>query len=153
MGKPNLVLNAVYHHTMLPEVNELFAFKQYRDATGSAMGLEELLSRGCQLFDRSSHFTDAGITLADCSADEILAATEEMLAGLDEPNRDDSSSQASFRELMLRFAKPGRDSHPLANQMTDYIGYSLPEARVSNAVCELRPGYLPTSRRSKCRVA
>jgi putative glycosyltransferase (TIGR04372 family) len=153
LGKPNLVVNAVYHHTMLPEVNELFAFKQYRDVSGKPMGLEELLSRRCQLFDRSSHFTDAGITLEDCTADEILAATEEMLAGLDEPNRVDTPSQASFRELMLRFAKVGPELHPLANRLTDYIGYALPEGRISDAICELRSGYISAGRRSKARVA
>jgi hypothetical protein len=105
------------------------------------------------LFDRSSHFTDAGITLEDCTADEILAATEEMLAGLDEPNRVDTPSQASFRELMLRFAKVGPELHPLANRLTDYIGYALPEGRISDAICELRSGYISAGRRSKARVA
>ncbi len=153
LGKPNLVVNAVYHHTMLPEADEIFAFKQYRDASGSAMSLEELLTRGCHLFDRSSHFTDAGISLEDTSADEILAATEEMLAGLDTPDRMDTPAQTTFRNLMLRFATHGQKSHPLASQMTDYIGYALPEGRVSDAVCEMRPGYLPAGRRTKVQVA
>ncbi|MBA4186962.1 MAG: hypothetical protein C0467_02985 [Planctomycetaceae bacterium] len=153
LGKPNLVVNAVYHHTMLPEVDEVFAFKQYRDANGSTLGLEDLLARKCHLFDRSSHFEDAGISLEDNSADEILAATEEMLAGLDNPDCMDTPAQTAFRNLMLRFANTAQNSHPLASKMTDYIGYALPEGRVSDAVCEMRPGYLPASRRSKERVA
>jgi len=153
MGKPNLVVNAVYHHTMLPEADEIFAFKQYRDASGSALSLEELLTRNCHLFDRSSHYEDAGVTLEDTSADEILAATDEMLAGLDNPDRMDTPAQTAFRNLMLRFGNTAQSSHPLASKMTDYIGYALPEGRVSDAVCEMRPEYLPASRRSRVRVA
>ncbi|MCE9563655.1 MAG: TIGR04372 family glycosyltransferase [Planctomycetes bacterium] len=152
LGKPNLVLNAVYHHTMLPEVDEMFVFKQYRDATGSALSLEELLERRCHLFDRSSHFTDAGISLEEANADEILAATEEMLSSLETSHREDTDSQAAFRNLMLRYAATAPNTHPLASKMTDYIGYALPEARVSDAVCEMRPGYVSASRR-KVRVA
>ncbi len=139
LGKPNLVVNAVYHHTMLPEHNELFVFKRYRDTRGEPLGVEELLARGCHLFDRTLHFQQAGVNLEDATADEILAATEEMLAGLDEPDRADSPTQAAFRDLMTEYAaKSG--SHPLASRMTDYIGYALPEGRVSDAVCQLRPG-------------
>ncbi len=105
MGKPNLVVNAVYHHTMLPEFDELFAFKQYRDASGRALSVEEILARGCHLFDRSSHFEAAGIHLEDATADEILAATEERLSTLDDPDRADTCFQAEFRALMQRFAR------------------------------------------------
>ena len=153
MGKPNLVVNAVYHHTMLPEVEEVFAFKRYRDAGGADLGLEELLTRGCHLFDRTSHFAEAGVSLADCTADEILAATEEMVAGLEDPDRFDTPAQTTFRNLMLRFANPAQTTHPLAHAMTDYIGYSLPEGRVSDAVCRMRPGYVPVPRRSAEKVA
>ena len=108
MGKPNLVVNGVYHHTMLPERNELFVFKRYRDAGGAQLGVEELLAGGCHLFDRSSHFEAAGIDLEDATADEILAATEEMLAALDAPDRSDTAPQAAFRELMLKYADSGQ---------------------------------------------
>lgn len=153
MGKPNLVVNAVYHHTMLPEVEEVFAFKRYRDPDGSDLSLEELLTRGCHLFDRTSHFRDAGVSLEDCSADEILAATGEMVAGLEHPDRCDTPAQETFRDLMLRFANPAQTTHPLAHAMTDYIGYSLPEGRVSDAVCQMRPGYVPVPRRSTTKAA
>jgi putative glycosyltransferase (TIGR04372 family) len=146
MGKPNLVANAVYHHTMLPESDELFLFKRYRDVGGSPLCLEEILARGGHLFDKSSHFEAAGIELEDATADEILAATEEMLTRLENPTREDTPAQAAFRELMNRFAAAGPGSHPLATLMTDYIGYGLPEGRVSDAVCRLRPGYVSPAR-------
>lgn len=153
LGKPNLVVNAVYHYTMLPEVNEVLLFKQYRNAGGSVLSLEELLARGCHLFDRSSHFEDARVELENATADEILAATEEMLASLDKANRLDTPSQAACRELMLRTASAGPNWHPFASAMTDYIGYALPEGRVSDAVCRLRSGYVSAASQSESRAA
>src|SRR5207302_6777886 len=74
-GKPNLVLNAVYHYTLLPEHNELIAFKTYRDArTGRPLGVEELFRSGAHLLDRTCHFEEAGIELEEMTPDEILAA-------------------------------------------------------------------------------
>ncbi len=142
LGKPNLIINAVYHHTMLPEVDELFLFKQYRDTDGTPLSLEEILGRGGHLCDKSTHFAEAFLTLEDASASEILAATEEMIADLHSTGRVDKPNQAKFREMMMRFAKMTTPLHKLANRMTDYIGYSLPEGRVSNAMCEMRPGYI-----------
>lgn len=141
LGKPNLVINAVYHHTMLPEFDELFCFKQYRDERGRALSVEEILARGGHLFDRSSHFEDAGLHLEDATAEEIRAATEERLATLDDPHRVDTPVQREFRLLMQRFGAEPPD-HPLANRMSDYIGYSLPEGRVSDSVCRMREGYV-----------
>lgn len=142
-GKPNLVLNAVYHYTLLPEHNELLAFKTYRDArTGRALGVEELLRTGAHLLDRTCHFDDAGIELEEMTRDEILAATEEMVEWLADPDRPESPAQRRFRRLMAwHSAHPTRD-HPLAHPLSDYVGYGLPECRVSDAVCRLRPGYL-----------
>jgi len=154
MGKPNLVANAVYHHTMLPEHEELFLFKRYRDVGGRTLSLEEILARGGHLLDKTSHFETAGLKLEDATADEILAATEEMVAGLNDFDRSDTPAQAAFRGAMQRFAYSAPDSHPLASQLTNYIGYALPEARVSDAVCQMRPGYVtPPTRRAIVQAA
>jgi putative glycosyltransferase (TIGR04372 family) len=142
-GKPNLVLNAVYHYTLLPEHNELLAFKTYRDArTGRPLGVEELFRAGAHLLDRTCHFEDAGIELEEMTPEEILAATDEMVEWLDEPDRPETPAQCRFRRLMTwHSAHPNRD-HPLAHPLSDYVGYGLPECRVSDAVCRMRPGYL-----------
>jgi putative glycosyltransferase (TIGR04372 family) len=152
LGKPNLVVNGVYHHTMLPEGNELFLFKQYRDRGGNIMSVEEILARGCHLFDRQVHFEGAGVELLDATPEEILAATEEMVAAYAHPHRADTSGQAAFRELMTRFASQS-GGHPLGSQMSDYIGYGLPEGRVSEACCQLRSGYVPRTRVSLARAS
>jgi putative glycosyltransferase (TIGR04372 family) len=142
-GKPNLVLNAVYHHTLLPEHNELIAFKTYRAAkTGRPLGVEELFRAGAHLLDRTCHFEEAGMELEEMTPDEILAATDEMLEWLDDPTRTETPAQKRFRRLMAwHSAHPNRD-HPLSHALSDYVGYSLPECRVSDAVCRMRPGYL-----------
>lgn len=143
MGKPNLVVNAVYNHTTLPENNELFAFKRYLDAGGVELGVEESLRRCAHLFDRTEHFERAGIRLADTTAEEIYAALEEMLAGLDHPNRPDTPAQARVRQIMEKLGASPDPTNPLTHRLSNYIGHALPECRVSDAVCRLRPGFAP----------
>ena len=102
LGKPNLVVNAVYNHTTLPETNEVFAFKRYLDRSGSELSVEEALRRSAHLFDRTEHFEQAGIRLEDTSAEEIHAALLEMLDGLDSSERQDTDLQARVRRVMER---------------------------------------------------
>jgi putative glycosyltransferase (TIGR04372 family) len=151
LGKPNLVVNGVYNHTTLPEVNELFAFKRYFDHGGAELGVEEALRRGAHLFDRTEHFDQAGIRLEDASAEEIHAALLEMLERVDHPDRPETAVQARVRRIMEREAVGQAQRHPLAHAMSDYIGHALPECRVSDAVCRMRPGFAPAARR-ECLV-
>ena len=63
-------------------------------------------------------------------------------AGLDDPQRPETAAQRRFRRLMTwHSAHPTRDN-PLSHPLSDYVGYGLPECRVSDAVCRMRPGYL-----------
>jgi putative glycosyltransferase (TIGR04372 family) len=149
LGKPNVVVNAVYNHTTLPEVNELFAFKRYFDLGGVELGVEEALRRGAHLFDRTDHFERAGIRLEDTSAEEIHAAVLEMLEGLDAPDRPDTALQARVRRAMERSARECDRSNPLTHRMSNYIGHALPECRVSDAVCRMRPGFAPPARSAR----
>jgi putative glycosyltransferase (TIGR04372 family) len=149
LGKPNLVVNAVYNHTTLPETNEVFAFKRYLDRSGAELSVEEALRLSAHLFDRTEHFEQAGIRLEDSSAEEIHAALLEMLDGLESPDRPDTESQALVRRVMERSAANTDFTHQLAHRMSNYIGHSLPECRVSDAVCGMRPGFAPAPRR-KC---
>jgi putative glycosyltransferase (TIGR04372 family) len=149
LGKPNLVVNGVYNHTTLPEHNELFAFKRYFDRGGAELSVEEALNRGAHLFDRTEHFDRAGIRLEDTTEEEIHASVLEMLDGLHRANRPDTELQARVRRVMERCAADIDLSHPLTHRMSNYIGHSLPECRVSDAVCRLRPGFAPVPRR-KC---
>lgn len=144
-GKPNLVLNAVYHFTLLPEIRELLAFKTYRDAaTGRALSVEEVFRAGAHLFNRTEHFEAAGIAVEDMTPEEITAAVEEMLDWRENPDRAETPAQAAFRALMWRFgAERAKTAAPGITPVDDYVGYALPECRVSDAVCRLRPGYLP----------
>jgi putative glycosyltransferase (TIGR04372 family) len=148
LGKPNLVVNAVYNHTTLPEQNELFAFKRYVNRDGVELSVEEALRRGAHLFDRTEHFECSGISLEDTTAEEIHAAVLEMLDGLDYPERADTELQARVRSVMERVADSDL-THPLAHRMSNYIGHSLPECRVSDTVCRMRPKFAPAPRR-KC---
>ncbi len=153
MGKPNLVVNAVLNHTTLPETNELFAFKRYFDRSGTELNLEECLRIGTHLFDRTEHFDRTGIRLLDTTAEEIEAATVEMLRGLDEPHRPDTPAQQEARRLMERYANISDPTNPLSHRMSNYIGHALPECRVSDAVCQLRPGYVSVDRAVPARAA
>jgi putative glycosyltransferase (TIGR04372 family) len=143
-GKPNLVLNAVYHHSLLVENQELIAFKQYRDrATGEILGVEELFRRGVHLFDRTPHFENSGLELIDMTAEEVSAAVREMRSWLREPDRPETSNQKAFRRLMARYCREDVLPFPLSTPLTNYVGYALPECRIADSVVELRPGSLP----------
>jgi putative glycosyltransferase (TIGR04372 family) len=142
-GKPNLVVNAVYHHSLLPEYRELIAFKQYRNASsGEPLGVDRVFRTGGHLFDRTRHFTEHGVLLEDMTPEEIEAAVEEMLDWLRQPNRPETLAQREFRWLMNQFASGDGRNWALATPMTDYVGYALPECRVSDAVAAMRPGWL-----------
>jgi putative glycosyltransferase (TIGR04372 family) len=153
-GRPNLVVNAVYHYTLLPEQRELIAFKDYRDrATGRRLGVEEIFRAGAHLFDRTSHFAEHGIEVEDMTAEEIDAAVCEMLDWLPDPHRPETAAQTEFRRLMEQFGKAGVPGSRLAGPMTDYVGYALPECRLSEAVAALRPGYLSAGSKRAARAA
>jgi putative glycosyltransferase (TIGR04372 family) len=142
-GKPNLVLNAVYHYTLLPESKELLAFKNYRNAaTKEPLSVEEIFRSGAHLFDHTRQFDEHGIEVVDMTATEIEAALDEMLEWLRHPDRRETEAQQEFRRLMDHFGQNAESNSPLATRMTDYVGYALPECRVSDAVTALRPGYL-----------
>ena len=142
-GKPNLVVNAVYHYTLLPERADLMGFKRYIGPDGRPLSVAELLRLGAHLFDRTEHFRNAGVEVEDMTPDEILAATEEMLGWLDDPARPETPAQARFRDLLRAAAKNHDPENPLATPLTDYIGYALPECRVSDAVVRMRPWEIP----------
>jgi hypothetical protein len=76
-----------------------------------------------------------------------------MLAGLDDPDREDTPAQARFRQLCATLGATPDPANPLTHRLSDYIGHSLPECRVSDAVCRMRPGFVPTVRRTGVRVA
>jgi hypothetical protein len=44
------------------------------------------------------------------------------------------------------YAEECDQSNPLTHRMSNYIGHALPECRVSDAVCRLRPGFAPSRR-------
>jgi putative glycosyltransferase (TIGR04372 family) len=142
-GKPNLVLNAVYHYTLLPEHQELMAFKNYRSAaTKEQLSVEEIFQAGAHLFDHTRQFVEQGIEVVDMTPEEIEAAVDEMLDWLKHPDRPETKAQGEFRRLMNLFGQYTDPNSRLATPMTDYVGYALPECRLSDAVTSLRPGYL-----------
>jgi putative glycosyltransferase (TIGR04372 family) len=141
-GKPNLVLNAVYHYTLLPEHHELIAFKNYRGPGQEMLSVEQIFQAGAHRFDRTRHFAEHGIEVIDMTAEEIEMALCEMLEWLQEPESVETPAQREFRRLMNHFTHPPRPDSPMATPMADYIGYALPECRISDAVAGLRPGYL-----------
>lgn len=141
LGKPNLVLNAVYHYTLIPEVQELVAFKNYLDAAGGrTLSAEEIVRRGGCWLERTEHFREAGIRLEEMTPEEILLAVEEMLAWLKDPAAPESTLQKRFRAILLQGAAL---EHPRRAPTMDYIGYALPECRLSEWVAAGRPGFLP----------
>lgn len=151
-GRPNLVLNAVYHYSLIPECQEILGFKRYVNRhTGVEMSLEQILEIGCQFFDRTEHFEKAGIELKDMTPKEILGAVEEMKAWLHDAELPETEAQLRFREMMIQTMQENKD-HPLRTPLMDYMGYSLAECRLSETMARERPGYLSEAPKRTPRI-
>ena len=70
-----------------------------------------------------------------------------MLDGLDDPDRPGYAICKLWCGGRWRIHADECDrSNPLTHRMSNYIGHALPECRVSDAVCRMRPGFAPSRR-------
>lgn len=137
MGKPTLVVNAVYHHTLIPEAQELVAFKAYYEGSNNSrrrLSANEIFARNLDHVDKASQLTAKDIYIEELSPEEIDSSVEEMQHWLTTPSMQESSRQAEFRELLIQEQQRRREQ----GMIDWYIGYSLPECRLSDTVSKLQ---------------
>ena len=142
-GKPNLTLNAVYHYSLIPEHQELVAFKSYRRRNEDSfreLSCQEIMDDQLYLLENSMQFRNEGIEVEEMTADEILAAVKEMVRWVENPALPPTPLQEKFRKITEEAAK--RRGESAGPSISDYIGFSLPGYRLSDAVAQMRPRYL-----------
>ena len=144
-GIPILNLNAVYHYSLIPEANELVGFKHYRRPIKGRLvplSFAEIVADKLYQLETTQQFERSGLVLGDLSADEITAASTEMLDWLADPDREETAVQARFRSIARTAAEATADDVSCRDDLRSYLGYALPPCRVSDAIVRMRPGYL-----------
>jgi putative glycosyltransferase (TIGR04372 family) len=142
LGVPILTINAVLHYTLLPSTQEMACFKRYfktKEGARQELSIHEALDARADQFDNSYHFEREGIIVENATADEILAATRDMDAWIDDPTLKETPEQLAFRQRVaqqyLEFSREGASrTLPIA----DYIGISLDGYRISPSVARMR---------------
>ncbi len=142
LGVPLLSVNAVLHYTLLPASMEMACCKRFQRKDGQRwvdISLEEALDADVQHFDNAYQFDAAGIRVGDAQAEEIVAAVNDMIDWLADPDKPMTAEQARFHaaaeakcaELMAR----GPD---LDKPIADFLGIALPGYRLSPTVAKMR---------------
>jgi putative glycosyltransferase (TIGR04372 family) len=142
LGVPILTINAVLHYTLLPSTREIACFKRYfktNEGVRREMSIHEALDARADQLDNSYHFEREGISVENATAEEILAATRDMDAWIDNPNLEETLEQLAFRKRVAQQNDVlGREGMDLALPIADYIGISLDGYRISPSVARMR---------------
>lgn len=142
LGTPLLTINAVLHYTLLPSTLEIACFKRYfktKEGVRAEMSIHEALDARADQLDNSYHFEREGITVENATADEILAATRDMDAWIENPTLEETPEQVALRRRVMQQNNAlGREGLDLALPIADYIGISLDGYRISPSVARMR---------------
>ncbi|MGA9953055.1 MAG: TIGR04372 family glycosyltransferase, partial [Bradyrhizobium sp.] len=142
LGTPLLTINAVLHYTLLPSTLEIACFKRYfktKAGVRAEMSIHEALDARADQLDNSYHFEREGITVENATAEEILAATRDMDAWIENPTLEETPEQVAFRRRVMQQNNAlRREGLDLALPIADYIGISLDGYRISPSVARMR---------------
>ncbi len=142
LGKPLLSVNAVLHYTLLPAPMEMACFKRYEQRRAGRwvpIALEDALSNNAQHFDNAFHFRSAGIRVKEARPGEVLAAVEDMIEWVREPEKAMTPEQVSFRESVeAKCVELKERGAELDKPIADYLGIALPGYRLSPTVGRMR---------------
>lgn len=145
LGVPLLTVNAVLHYTLLPAAMEMACFKRYFLEKGGVrreMSLNDALDAGIYHFENSFQFQNAGITLENASASEILDSAKDMISWLKHPELAETALQNAFRSKAEAVAQRLEErSDELDLRIADYLGICLPGYRISPSVALTRAGH------------
>ena len=143
-GRPLLTVNAVFHYSLLPAVQELACFKRYLvedDGDLRELSLAEVLDRRLFYLENSFQFDRQGIRLDAVPADAIVEAVREMVAWVADAGMPQTDGQAWFAKIVEAAGREAqrRPQIPIA----DYLGIVLPGYRIASVACAnagLAPG-------------
>ncbi len=142
-GRPVLRTNTPFEHLNLPYNDDISLFKHYRRiGSDEFMNYREILEAGIPLLFMDEDIAKAGVELVENSAEELLAATEEMLARNAGTWRPDMTRQNRFRELGLAYHDRVSADPTLERQQLNFYGYAHPFGYISESFLEANPGFL-----------
>lgn len=147
LGVPMLKVNAITENFVWNNDGDVLMFRHYvREADGVALSYRQILESGLSWFSEAKEFEERGIVLPQNSAEEILAAVDEMLARLDGGFVPDPAIDARFRAIGEAFLaridqnKPERAGG--TETVVDAFTLASPLVRCSQAFCRLNPHFL-----------
>jgi putative glycosyltransferase (TIGR04372 family) len=136
-GNTSLRTNTPLEHLNLPYNDDLSMFKRYhRVGEPRPLSYREILdARLPGVFD-DAEFAARGIELVENTTEEILAATDEMLAKLRGDWTPDEAREGRFRALGLAYEEAIRDDPWFVAEDLAFYGYAHPFGRVARATLE-----------------
>ncbi len=99
LGRPHIVFNFALHDLMSFHPSDLFVPKSFRwRASGEPVTFSEFVAGGMHKFGYNSDFQVAGVEVLPCTAEEILAAVQELDGRLDHQPPAESPARGRLRE-------------------------------------------------------
>ncbi|MDG2284120.1 MAG: TIGR04372 family glycosyltransferase [Alphaproteobacteria bacterium] len=151
-GTHSLVVNnlAQSFYLFVPTGRFVLMFKTYRDAaSGRQLSYAEILERDLSDFSEKHKYEEAGISIEENTADEILKATKEMRARLAGNHQEDEALQSRFRHLgqaydANRIRRVDEGSASPAMQLSPHCCFGFPFMNIVEAYCRRHPDFLGT---------
>jgi hypothetical protein len=91
-------------------------------------------------FQMDASVRSAGLSFGYLGSETVCEATREMVEWVADPDKPESAAQRRFRELCLSVSTPGADDR--RNIVGGFVGYSLPEARLADALVAADPNFV-----------
>ena len=136
-GKPSLRTSTPLEHLNLPYNDDLSMFKRYRRVGDDRfLSYREILDARLPVVFRDADFAERGIELVENTAEEIDAATAEMLGKLNGGWSPDTARHERFR-AMGRAYEDGLRAEPwIVAEDLDFYGYAHPFGWVARAMLD-----------------
>ncbi|HZP76264.1 MAG TPA: TIGR04372 family glycosyltransferase [Pseudolabrys sp.] len=136
---PVIVVNAILNYMHATAATEMNCLKRYKEISSSrVLPLAEAVDRNLFSTIHLPELERAGFTVEESSAEEVLAAVEDMNRWVDNPALGLTSRQLGFREKINAIADDLLSSGQASPPLADFVGQSLPFLRISPTVAELR---------------
>lgn len=142
-GTPSLRTNTPYEHLNLPYLDDLSVFKHYREVgSGRRLTYREILERRIPAILRDQDYARRGVVLEENTADELLAATGEMLDLQRRAWEPDMAVQNRFRQLGRDYEAEIAADPEMREAVMDFYGYGHPFGWLSQSFVAANPDLL-----------
>lgn len=142
-GNQVLRTNLPFEMLNLPYNDDISLFKHYRPTgSGEAMPYRAILDARLPSFRQVEDIAAAGYELVPNGAEELLAATDELLGRIAGRWHRDTARQQRFQALGAGFAEWARADPDLARLGLTFYGYAYPYGALSQSFLDANPAFL-----------